>query len=448
MKKLWMNLLLGAFLLPVGMSQAQQSANVDQWRAEYQKRIESTLAWRKKQQAENPNDYLFSKPDFVVYRPEIKEDVLGDCYNDHFQVFDGIDGTMYAVDCQATCEGAIDQHVAFYRSNDNGKTWSKPKVLAGPKTMNEETPIASWGFPMVSKSGRIYVIYNQYVPGKVSTNRQHTGLMTAIYSDDKGETWSEPKLVPNVPRTNNDASDTSIPPEWVVWQRPLRLGKDGTYLVGVTRYAAPEHHHKYRTVTEFIHFPNIDDDPEADEIELNWVMTDDDCLHVGVHCEEPGIVKLPDGRLFALMRTGTGYPCWTVSSDDGITWSKPEKLLDRDGGKPFLHPVSPCPMYDWKGCEAGSGYYFALIHNKFDFNAKSPWQNRGPLYLIAGKYQPNAHQPVWFTAEPKLFIERPSNNSFYTSCTQVDGKCVLWYNDQKFYLLGKYIGPEWFEGVE
>ena len=27
----------------------------------------------------------------------------------------------------------------------------------------------------------------------------------------------------------------------------------------------------------------------------------------------------------------------------------------------------------------------------------------------------------------------------------LDGKGVLWYNDMKFYLCGRIIGPEWFE---
>ena len=82
-------------------------------------------------------------------------------------------------------------------------------------------------------------------------------------------------------------------------------------------------------------------------------------------------MKLPDGRLFALMRTGAGHPYWSVSADDGQNW----------------------------------------------------------------------------TAPPKLFIDRPSGNSFYTSSTQVNGKCALWYNDKKYYLLGKVIGDSWFEGI-
>ena len=55
-------------------------------------------------------------------------------------------------------------------------------------------------------------------------------------------------------------------------------------------------------------------------------------------------------------------------------------------------------------------------------------------------------QPIWF-APPKLFINRPAGNSFYTSSTQVNGRCVLWYNDQKYYLLGKVIDEGWFKDI-
>ena len=424
---------------------AQQSANIDDWRAEYADRIQSTIERRS---AEKPNfskDVQTSKPDFIVYIPQVEPNKLGDCYNDHFQVFDGPEGKLFATTCQATCEGALDQHITLFRSDDHGKTWSAPKVLAGPETFNSSVPIASWGFGMVSKSGRIYIIYNQYQEGKVSTNRQHTGFMTGIYSDDLGETWSSPQLIPQ-PRTSNDSPDETIPPEWVVWQRPLRLGENGKYLVGVTRYAAPQFHSKYRTVTEFIRFENIDDDPEPRDLVARWFMTDDKVLQKGAYCEEPSIVKLPDGRLFALMRTGVGTPCWSVSKDQGETWTQPEPLLNHDGGEPFAHPVSPCPIYDWKGETAGSGYYYAFVHNRFNYADKNPWQNRGPLYLISGTYQAGAKQPIWF-GEPQLFIDRPSGNSFYTSTTQIDGKAVLWYPDQKFYLLGRYIDDSWFKNA-
>lgn len=51
---------------------------------------------------------------------------------------------------------------------------------------------------------------------------------------------------------------------------------------------------------------------------------------------------------------------------------------------------------------------------------------------------------VWFK-DPKLFAPREAGNSFYTSYLVLDGKGVLWYNDKKFYLCGRVIGPEWFD---
>ena len=425
---------------------AQQSADRQIWRQEYEARIKATLERRLQQRPTFADDALATRPDYIVYIPKVETEKLGDCYNDHFQVFVGKDGTYFATVCQATCEGSLDQHVALLKSEDQGKTWSEPRVLVGPKNFQEDKPIASWGFAMVSKSGRIYLVYNQYQEGKVSTNRQHTGLMTGIYSDDQGETWSEPQLIPQ-PRTTNDSPDASIPPEWVVWQRPTRLGENGKYLVGMTRYAPPQLHHKYRTVVEFMRFENIDDNVEPKDLQVKWFMTNENVLTKGAYCEEPSIVKLPDGRLFTLLRTGIGRVCWSVSSDQGETWSEPEILLNRDGGEPFAHPLSPCPIYDWKGETAGSGYYFAFIHNTFDFNDSNPWQNRGPLFLIAGTYQAGAKQPIWF-GEPQPFTNRPSGNSFYTSVTRTsDGKTILWYPDQKFYLLGRVIGEEFFENA-
>ncbi len=427
---------------------AQQKADVEIWQKEYADRIQSTLERRLTQKPEFSKDLQFTKPDYVVFVPSVEADKLGDTYDDHFQVFDKPNGKLFAVWCQATCEGALDQHIAFSRSFDKGKTWEPPRVLAGNRTIAEGLAnggaIASWAFPLVSKTGRIYMLYNQFIPGKVSTLRQHTGIMLGIYSDDDGANWTKPEEIA-MPRSINDSPDVATPSEWVVWQKPLRLGNNGNYIVGVSRYAHPSKHGKYRTLTEFIHFDNVDKDPPIKDLVVRWVQTNDKALHIGVHCEEPAIVKLPDNRLFCVMRTGIGTPCWTQSKDDGETWSEPKTLLMKDGGDPIPHPMSPCPIYDAKGNEAASGLYFLLAHNKFHQWNKNPWQNRGPLFLFAGRFQKEAEQPVWFDG-PKRFIDRPSGNSFYTSLTVLDGKTVLWYPDQKFYLLGKIIGDEYFDG--
>lgn len=395
----------------------------------------------------NDADIQVSNPDYIVFVPKNKPDERGDSYNDHFQVFDKPEGRLFAMWTQASREGNLDQHIAFSKSSDKGESWTTPVVLAGSECRLNPQPIASWQQAMLSKSGRIYVLYNQQIEGKHGLHHQHCGLMFGRYSDDDGETWSQPENIP-MPRMQHDHPDPDMPPDWVNWQRPLRLGKGGRYLVAMSRHVMIND--RRRSATQFLQFENIDDDPAVKDIDISWFSGNEKVLSVDSKleniCEEASLVKLPDGRLFTLMRTGAGHPYWSLSFDLGENWTRPKPLLNRDGGTPYLHPVSPCPMYDWKGTEAGSGYYFAFVHNRFDFNADTSWQNRGPLYLIAGTFQSNAEQPIWF-APPKLFIDRPSGNSFYTSSTQVNGKCVLWYNDMKYYLLGKVIDADWFEGV-
>jgi hypothetical protein len=395
-------------------------------------------------------DILVNKPEYVVFIPKQPMDrkkcdpaKTGDTYNDHFQVIEH-EGKLFAFWTQATREADADQHIAFSKSLDKGATWSEPIRLAGSLNKTNPMLLASWQQPMISRSGRIYVLWNQ----QTTSRGPHCGQMFGIYSDNEGASWSPPKMV-EMERMSKDPEDPLTPPSWCNWQRPLRLGKDDRFLVGVSRHGKLPGAAKGSCTVEFLQFDNIDDDPKIEDIQLSWFATNENVLEVthekfGSACEEAGIVKLPDGRLFALMRTCAGHPFWSQSRDDGVTWTKPQKLLDRDGGTAFLHPRSPCPLYDWKGNEAASGYYFAMIHNTFDFNGKRGSQRRGPLYLIAGRFNPDAEQPIEFTA-PKLFAPRDNRNSFYTSYTVVDGKGILWFPDRKFFLLGREIRPEWFE---
>ena len=405
-----------------------------------------------------PDGILVNKPDYVVFVPKHekgKNDPAkpSDTYNDHFQVIENPSNRyLYAFWTQASREDAIDQHIAFSRSCDRGITWSEPTILAGSHCQRIPSLIASWQQPMLTKSGRLYCLWNQ----KVRNVRIRTDLMGS-YSDDDGTTWSVPDCVPFVARLQADMETDGAPSNWINWQRPLRLGRDGKFFVGSSRKGARKGEGRYGGV-EFWQFENIDTNPEIARIKINCFCTNRMALCVEMlgkgnwftpkdgrtSLEEAGIVKLPDGRLFALMRSTVGHPVWSQSRDGGRTWDAPKVLLDHDGGKPFLHPRSPCPIYDWKGPEAGSGIYFALIHQKFDFNADTAYQKRGPLYLIAGTFDPTAEQPISFKP-PKLFAPRERGNAFYTSYCILDGKGVLWYNDMKYFLCGRIIGREWFE---
>lgn len=393
---------------------------------------------------ERPRTILVNHPDYVVFVPKqprkIEERDIskpGDTYNDHFQViFNPSNRYLYAFWTQASKESDIDQHIAFSKSADKGITWTSPVIIAGSHNKKNPGLSASWQQPMLTKSGRLYCMWNQQTTGAYGS---HYGEMYGVHSDNGGETWSVPQPV-TWPSNALQPVRKGEPRNWCIWQRPLRLGPGGSFIAGVSHYGR---------VVDFINYLNIDDNPDVKDIRVAFYQTGKDILQApegfkSRPCEEAGIVKLPDGRLFAVLRSHTGHPLWTQSRDEGRTWSKTKVLVD-SSGKPFLHPCSPCPIYDWKGCEAGSGRYVAFIHNHFDFkDKKGPWQNRGPVYLTAGTFDPEGEQPVRFS-KPKLFAPRHWGNSFYTSYTVIDGKGILWYNDMKFYLCGREIGPEWLD---
>lgn len=406
-----------------------------------------------------------TKPDFIVFKPTLSETGVSQSGNEHFLVFEGSSNRLMAVWTQSTFEGEADQHIAFAESADGGRTWSSPRIIAGPAKKGDGL-MASWAFPLVSKGGTIYVLYSQHV-GKFDTFPHTTGQLTAICSRDHGRTWSAPQAI-HLPRTSRDNPDDSFPWNCIIWQKPLRLTSDGRYLVGLTRWTSKAVTKNptrswvtHDSVVEFLRFENVDDEPEPDALKISVHAWDKHAITVPCPgypetsvVQEPSIVKLPDGRLFAVMRTVAGSPYWTMSADDGGTWSKARPLLRRDGGESLKHPLSPCPIYDLGGNTAGSGTYALFIHNNDgyfrDFVPADTSFNRRPVYRVIGRYREGAEQPVWFD-EPQLFMQHDDlplgapggrgrlDLALYSSLTMVEGRPVLWYPDRKFFLLGKYL---------
>lgn len=408
-----------------------------------------------------------TRPDYVVYVPKSTDGSTGDTGNEHFLVFDGPDGSLMAVWTQSTREGMQDQRIVFSRSDDGGQTWATPRQIAGAD-LGSGKKMASWGFPMVSKSGRVYVLYNRHV-GVNDIFSHTTGRMEGIYSDDAGRTWSDEQPIP-MPRSKWDHPDPSVPPNWIVWQKPLRLS-EGKYFAGFTRWISPAVRPPApikvwwaeASVVEFMRFENLDVDPEPGDLEVRYFMANDEALQVGLIgypevsvVQEPSLVRLPDSRLFCAMRTTTGHPYYTVSEDEGCTWRAPEPIRYHDGGALLLHPCSPCPMY-----EVGEGEYIFLYHNHDGhFEGYGPEDtsfHRRPICMARGQFRAHAHQPVWFS-EPKILMDNGGvplgygqgrcDLAMYASVTMDDGVLVLWYPDRKFFLLGKRIPPELLSDME
>jgi hypothetical protein len=415
-----------------------------------------------------PRELTFTHPDYVVFVPSIDDASTNQTGNEHFIVFDGPHGSLMAVWTQSTREGQPDQHIVFVRSEDEGVTWSKPRIIAGPAQAGQGN-IASWAFPLISRTGRIYVVYSQHV-GKFDTFFHTTGQMSGIFSDDDGKNWSGPQAIP-VQRTARDNPDESYPANWICWQKPTRIAKDGKYLAGITRWTSTavlknpsKSWTSHDSGCEFIRFENIDENPDPAEIRVTLLTPDEKALRVPHPkypnvsvCQEPAIVKLPDGRLFCVMRTIAGSPFWSVSLDQGQSWSGPRRLLNRDGGDALMHPLAPSPMYDVQGDGAGSGSYVLFIHgNDGHYRGSTPEQtdrNRRPLFLLKGRFHEEADQPVWFD-EPVMFFEhtdtplgQPGGRgrvdlAMYSSFTVRNGARVFWYPDRKFFLLGRKIAVD------
>ena len=417
--------------------------------------------------AEFEEELYRTRPDYIVYRPHRQDKT--DMDNEHFLVFRSPKGDLLSLWTQGDGEAGDQQHIVLSRSRDDGITWTEPVTLAGPH--DGDGLIASWAFPIVADTGRIYVIYNQFV-GIVDSHRAETGVMRCLFSDDDGISFQFGADLP-IPRGPLDHPDPCVPPNWIVWQKPIRDSR-GRYLVGVTRHMSaairPEPQGAWQcfSQTEFIRFENAALGVAPSDLRLQWFPSDGMGLRVDNPertdvsisiCEEPSLVLLPDGRLFCTMRTMTGRIYYSVSSDDGETWREPEVLRDCDGGTEMLQPIACCPIYE---LDPDKGEYILLYHNN-DGHAgggKGPGDsdfNRHPAFLAKGAYRPQAHQPIWF-GKAVFFCDsngiaigaaQNGQNKFdkpfrvevatYTSFTNDNGKKVLWYPDRKYFLLGRNI---------
>ena len=405
------------------------------------------------------DDWQRTNPDLVLHLPV--EEPLSAEHVDHILVEKTHQGNLLAIWTMAVKPRALG--VFYARSEDNGLTFSEPMMIDGPRGKPGQD--CSFGFPVVSKNGRIYCFYN-FSPG-IGEGRINAILMCK-YSDDDGRTWIGDNTQIPYRRSKFDHPDPKVLSRCIIWQKPIRdaqdrpvapltrstsdfvvNGSDASHMGGTSPFLECR--------CEFVRFDNIDDEPEPLDVELTWLPDDENLVSVPVtfepqassgitFCQEPGLVLLPDKRLFTVMRTANGNIWYTISDDNGHSWRQTEVLRYRDDGNEVLNPIAPTPLFK---LENGKFLIFLQNHDGFGHGGMGPLDlnARRPQFISVGEFRKDAHQPIWFSKPLLLFDTQrvgiyPFNLrwlSMYSSLTESNGQRTLWYSDRKMFALGKYI---------
>lgn len=396
-----------------------------------------------------------TNPDVAIYIP--KEDMKHDCDNCVLAVTETPDGSeLIAIWTQSSAEGFGDNRIVIARTND-GVNWSAPDVIIG--WTKDEPMQSSWGMPMYSKSGRLYIFFIKETEDNDLIG-VHSGALALMYSDDNGHTWSDYALVP-LPRCKWDHPDPKKNKNWWSFQAPVR-DESGHFVAGFTIETSPAilpHDKPYPhqdSHAAFIYFDNIDDDPDPCDVAVRILPNDglsipDYTFPEFSVAQEAAPVLLPDGRMFATMRNMSGFMQYSVW--DGKVWSDPKPVIGHDG-KPQPHPLSPCPIYRLK-----DGRYLCLTNNNPNRRGDFNWMDenclpftgfvvRNPLYLMVGVFDPDGEQPIRF-GKPHEFMnsgdisvgfrKKSCTAPLYTAVTEWNGKRMFWYPERKYYILGKEI---------
>jgi Neuraminidase (sialidase) len=264
-------------------------------------------------------------------------------------------------DHHATCDGAV----LTVRSHDNGRTWDDPiAVVADPgwdcTTVHGMTQLHDGSIILyVWKSRWLGVPFDQ------SRREAHIFLARSL---DGGRTWQPLEPAPEVPFLTH-----------VGWRTPygrVHEGADGTLLMPFYGF----HHDRSDVWSSVVLFS-----PDEGQAWPEYAVVASDSEHERKY-RETDLVRLPNGHLLAVIREETPpYPFHrSYSTDDGRTWSRPERI--------GLQGQGPCIL------RLGSGSILLTFRDRQDpkhiglaaavsSDGGQTWEHQGLFYDAGGVWQ-------------------------------------------------------------
>jgi hypothetical protein len=246
-----------------------------------------------------------------------------------------VNGDLLCVFYLGTGHVSPDGHVAMVRSSDEGKTWTKPRVVVDTPLDDRDPSI------MQTRTGRILVSFFVYDGNKDDRAQRVSPRGHYCHSDDGGNTFCTPKPL-------------DVGWNWSATSDEILELRDGTLLMPI--YGRTEGDKKDRAAVAF----------SADNGET-WRSPATIAYDVSgkIDFQEPALVLLPDGKIICSLRTtGVGFHAYQCeSTDGGRTWTNPVDTL--------LH-----------GHAAGLLYHSTGVI----FQAYRSWSEKGKVRGVAGVF--------------------------------------------------------------
>jgi len=317
-------------------------------------------------------------------------------------------------------EGAVGEHMVSTVSKDQGRTWS-PLVGIEPG----DGPESSYGVPVVTPGGRVYVLYD-YNSDRISTlngkkiRADMLGWYVFKYSDDGGQSWSKERYRIPMRQSACDLANQ--------WQGKVQIfwGIDKPSIVGKSVYFGFTRLGKYMLENGegwFYHSDNLLTEPDPAKIHWELLPDGDHGLRApefGSVQEEHNIVPLADGRSFyCVYRTTMGHPCHAYSNDGCHTWTKPEPMSYTPGGK-RMKSNRACPML-WR---AANGKFLFWFNN----HGGKSYEQRNPIWLSGGDEKDG--RICWSQPEIVLYDPEVNVRMSYPDLIEQDGRYWITETDK------------------